>query len=756
MTPRPSIPFGLRPAAALPTLLLALVLSGGCADTRLTHPVSVASRDQAAAVLLSVSAVAPWEQVAEAVQPSFALTGDQALQQVAPVTQRIQEQVLSAFGVSLGLGLPQSSSASSITRTESGTTSTTTSTTQPGVVPPAPSGIPAGGQLPPGVALTGDAGLDPILKYQAAAALYQAVQLMNREVQLAASRRCFMPYLVRLKLTVVPYRRNLPYDLHARISFFSDNATLSKSPSPQLSQGSPEGPLTIETRPASPPPRSATSASKDGCDNAKELPQVLPLLVTDDLERALKLRAVETARQIGLALSFMYQGVGGSLGANRVTQALDAISGQDINTRLTVTRLSDNTLYTRIGAAYQATAGAALVGQTNDISLILLVPRGYFGDDAAPAPSIDVYAFTEFRDAIGGTVLGDRPASSLLPLVDAALERVIGGRYPDVFAAWRATPVATRETIARKLAGAIQRSHYGDFAKVLSETQLVDRHGTPVAVATGGGSSRSLGEAIVDYHLAFWTSLTGILADSPFKTAFVELPRPPSIVLPEQTALVLDDTKDRAQVHLQSLRGLPNRWLVATLAIKTKDTPPQARHLVPQAIGFDPATRVLTLTFPSPARWGLAQVDAAVSELLLAVNCPPTLLCGTVDRARFPVSYATPKAADAAPGVSATAEVTQIVAKDGAGSAVVTVDKLEDDHILLTVTGAEVRAVTDAGGARLPVAKRQVKVLKGQAGPLTFELFNLHRGGSFAIEVEGFRGTTSTGKKTMAFTVLDG
>ena len=66
------------------------------------------SRDEAAAVLMSVSSVAPWSQVADAVQPNFTLSADAALQQVAPTTIRIQEQVLHAFGLGLGLGLPQS------------------------------------------------------------------------------------------------------------------------------------------------------------------------------------------------------------------------------------------------------------------------------------------------------------------------------------------------------------------------------------------------------------------------------------------------------------------------------------------------------------------------------------------------------------------------------------------------------------------------------------------------------------------------
>ena len=78
-----------------------------------------ASRDEAAAVLVSVTTVAPWSQVSDAVQPNFTLTGDGALLQIAPTTARIQEQVLSAFGASLGVGLPQSFGQSTATSTQS-------------------------------------------------------------------------------------------------------------------------------------------------------------------------------------------------------------------------------------------------------------------------------------------------------------------------------------------------------------------------------------------------------------------------------------------------------------------------------------------------------------------------------------------------------------------------------------------------------------------------------------------------------------
>lgn len=136
-----------------------LLLTSCCTPAKLATPSTVDYRDEAGSVLLSVNSVGRWEQVADAMQPKFSLaTGDAALSKVLPVTARLQQQILQAFGFSLGLGLPQSFREAVATQTANETqtstvaggqtttgttssqnnTSTTTSTTKPGVAPTAP------------------------------------------------------------------------------------------------------------------------------------------------------------------------------------------------------------------------------------------------------------------------------------------------------------------------------------------------------------------------------------------------------------------------------------------------------------------------------------------------------------------------------------------------------------------------------------------------------------------------------------------
>ena len=219
------------------------------------------SREVAAAVTVSATDM-PWQRIATSVEPNFTISGNSALGQVAPITARINQQVLSALAANAEFGFAHGSAqlhsktntssnsqntssntstsntstaaggkppGSTTTTTATGTngstvsvTTTTNSTSQPitASTPAAPTGVPAAASALSSAALSGSPSVDPMLKYEAALALYQDVQLMNNEVQNIASRRCYVPYMVQLKIGVLPYRHYLPYDLHARISFF--------------------------------------------------------------------------------------------------------------------------------------------------------------------------------------------------------------------------------------------------------------------------------------------------------------------------------------------------------------------------------------------------------------------------------------------------------------------------------------------------------------------------------------------------------
>ena len=60
---------------------------------------------------------------------------------------------------------------------------------------------------------------EPSLQYNTALALHQEVQLLNSYIRNAAKRSGYIPYIVRLQITVLPFARNQPYDVYADIGF---------------------------------------------------------------------------------------------------------------------------------------------------------------------------------------------------------------------------------------------------------------------------------------------------------------------------------------------------------------------------------------------------------------------------------------------------------------------------------------------------------------------------------------------------------
>jgi hypothetical protein len=158
---------------------LPLVL-GSCASLDLTQSDTVSSRDEAAGVTLYADATR-WGQIGSSLQPSFSLSAASAVQDVLPITQQDQSETLNAVGTALGI-----SSAFGPFKAPAGTGSTIQ--TRPATLPAAtpPTGIPAGGTMPAS-SPSFTPGVDPNLTYDGAAALYEAVQLLNTDLSSQSS-----------------------------------------------------------------------------------------------------------------------------------------------------------------------------------------------------------------------------------------------------------------------------------------------------------------------------------------------------------------------------------------------------------------------------------------------------------------------------------------------------------------------------------------------------------------------------------------
>ena len=182
------------------------------------------SQAEAASTHVAVVAVAPWDEYATAIQPTFTLTPAEALTQAIPATASFQSRIVDAVRLSLQAGLPTSGTTETATEnTDAAGVQTNTlsreTTSAPGTLPPLPgflTQVPGAGSLQFPTATLSE---DPFLKYSIATDLYEEVQILNRVLSDAKISEKVEPYFLRIKVAVMPYRRDLDYDAYSDINF---------------------------------------------------------------------------------------------------------------------------------------------------------------------------------------------------------------------------------------------------------------------------------------------------------------------------------------------------------------------------------------------------------------------------------------------------------------------------------------------------------------------------------------------------------
>jgi hypothetical protein len=572
------------------------------------------------------------------------------------------------------------------------------------------------------MANSGDLGTSPTSQYKAAGDLLAAVVALNNEMQNTAQRSCYEPYLLKLKMAVMPYRPNLGYDLHTRISFTDSQASDHLRPlmPADLAAMQPEAIKQAQQMRQSNP-----------CLGKAHVPVVVPLLAADDLQMATRAKANEEALQIGLAVNLMVHGVGASASANKVNQTLHAILSNEMSSSLTVSREIDNTLYVRIAAGNVASGEPSLVGQTYDILVLLLVPHGYFAGDRET--TISIASLTEFRNALTGDILAGRSAPALLERATPLVGPFLGDTGKTV---WAQMSDGEKVGVIQKLVEPVQRGNYADFLKGLTTTGKVhpdpehpdDRTKDVVQPLFNAG-----------YGSILWTSLGVLTSDSAFKTTLVELPRPAKIRTSPQDAFVMDDGKDNAIAVLNGIAGYSAGSLRPTLHVVPldKNKKPQSVVIVPtQSAAFDNGSQALTLTFPSLTKLGITDtaIDGNTIDLALAPCDASKLLCPSFDKGQPSVSYvahvvkATPNSTKPAAFTITAASPIVVIQKDseGVGHASVTVAKLPaTETATMAISGTDVQTATDAKGVALPLTSDGYTVSAN--GTYTFGFHNLSK-----------------------------
>ena len=347
-------------------IVIAFILLSSCAYYEkyiyIPYKKSVAvNQPEVGAVHIAVLSVSPWDKYSEKLQPEFEMTPDKALAEVLPTTKLIDEKMLSTFALGLKAALPTAtetvtSKMTSETGSDAKTATSVTKEKKPGDISSVVGGVPkdvdkAASAL---TNLQDNVNVDPMAKYLAATALYQEVNLLNKYVSDAAIRSDCDAYIVRLQISLLPKKHGLPYDTYTMLSFFDNDQIPYIHP--------------------------VKSEEKERKKNAKEItPSVIPLLVTDNLENILRSRSEERIGQYTAALSALLSGVGISSNVQSAIDKLRSERGKDINSLLTLARVSDNTLLVRLGA--KATVGEKsteeyeIVPRTHNITVLLMVPR---------------------------------------------------------------------------------------------------------------------------------------------------------------------------------------------------------------------------------------------------------------------------------------------------------------------------------------------------------------------------------------------
>lgn len=541
-------------------LAIAISLAAcGTADSVLFKPNEAKTQSDAGTVQVAIVSVEQWDDVAPTLQPKFDLSPKQALDSVVPITAVLNERFLNAVGFRLGVGLPRSSELETdITEVSAEgvetTTESKTESREPGTVPQPDTGLPANVPLPDLPSATADLEIDPFIRYSTALSLYQEVQLINRYVRNAALRYGYVPYFVRMHISLSPYGRQRPYDVFSKISFFT------------------------------PPVASLNAEVVDSAlasTNAKQydLPYVIPLIVTDNLEGTRSSRSAELARQLSLALNLMVKGVGAEAGFNALNENLKAIAGTDLNSLQSVSRLTDSSVQVRFGAARQPTAGYEMVARAYSLSTVVLVPRKYIEAASDEDRMLSIIAKSVWRHAETGKELPGPSKRAFVAKLDSKLEEFLTQAAQKE---WGKRTVADKALIGLSLTDTIHRSDFAAFVTTLREHEL------------------TLLSSASPYSL--WIEITDLVAESRFQSASVNLPRrtvPAGLSNVSQTLVLVDDSKGSTTLRLHDVRGLAPDLAEVRLHPKGCGANSPVIQLAPTGVAVANGGRDLIFSFPS-------------------------------------------------------------------------------------------------------------------------------------------------------------
>lgn len=744
-TRRAPLPMKHKSRLKCAAIIAGAAVVGGCSaekDLFGQHPAN--SQYEAGSTHVAVISVAPWSEIDEVLQPNFQLTSDQALEKTLATTLLGSNRLAEAFASSLQLGLPGTSETQVDSRTvdrlhppNDEDKTTITKQLAPGTLPSLGTEPAASAAALTEVKMSPNSiGREAGLQYQTATALYQEVQLLNRYVKYALARPNFTAYLARLQLSVLPFARGEPYDIYADISFMLPRPGRENKPGLLADECSPD----MKGNSLSGfPAHYARADTKDECffqdvNASREVPTVIPLLVTDMAEQSLQSRAVQILQQLDAALGgtvngFAIQGKVGSARDN-IAQAL----GADINALSTVGRVNGNTIRVRLGAANTGTSKFSILPRANNITVLVLVPtREILGYEPRVVP---ISMHTRLRHVETGKVLPDLDSRARAER-DKRIQEIV-----DTFDLARKIDssegsLKKRREIAvnilSELSGPVAAANYDQFITKIT--------------AVGWTSNRD----------TLWTDLASIRSGYGYATAAMWLPERPVIAWPDpsQSPLVLDDTKAQASARLRGAKVLASgqvsgRLRIGSVELVASDTKfvdddlvlsfpsPELWNVAPRSTNKQTPARVsLDLEVGAPAyRKVLCPLYAQLEPSQVRVNASPQRACIQSYRGIYRSAKADPKL----PFVVTTSADGVGIDKDGKGKFRFALRSIENSGVVQV--RAEGAVIDQVSPSQYLADRLSWKI--SQAGTVEVQLSQLSDSQRFAISIESENGAKQT------------
>ncbi len=329
--------------------------------------------DEIGSAQVAVLSISPWRQVASELQPKFELKPEKALQKINRITQTSNQRITDAFRMYIKAGLDGQTKIGGDSNLPKINDSQLQMKFDPNL----------------------SSGTNAMLEYWAATALYQEVKLINRYIKDAAIACGYTPYMVRLQISVMPNKRNEPYDVYSMLSFFSNRykkepniGEKNKTNGTKNDKSQPPFFFKLETfeprysrSDAANEPNAANKSKNANEPNEEYItPIVIPLLVTDSIEQAHRAGNIDTLRQLALGVQLAFTNISGQASGDALFRNELALVGQEENSLMSVARVSENTIRVRLGAKYQVALPNqnlpyAMVTRTHYVSVLVLVPQ---------------------------------------------------------------------------------------------------------------------------------------------------------------------------------------------------------------------------------------------------------------------------------------------------------------------------------------------------------------------------------------------